>query len=40
MRVQENSRVVCVARAEAEEEAPEEPEENGEDTAQEPEGEE
>ena len=37
MRVQENSRVVCVARAEAEEEAPEE---NGEDTAQEPEGEE
>ena len=40
MRVQENSRVVCVARAEAEEEAPEEPEEDGEDTAQEPEGEE
>ena len=40
MRVQENSRVVCVARAEAEEEAPEEPEENGEDAAQEPEGEE
>ena len=40
MRVQENSRVVCVARAEAEEEAPEEPEEDGEDTAQEPENEE